>query len=311
MALMCVGTLAIDTVETATGRRERVLGGSASYFAYAAGFFTPVRIIGRVGNDWPDQYTQWLTDQGADWSGVHHDPEAKTYFWSGRYTPDYQDRETLAIEMHGFDAYHPEVPPAFRDSRSIFLAAAVPAVQLRMLEQCAAPKWVFADTVDMWIETAREDLLRVLQRIDGLFINDAEARQLTGEHQSVRAAMAIQRLGPRWVILKKGEHGCLVAGPDGLFALPGFPTDQLVDPTGAGDSFAGGVLGMLAECDALDRTSMHRACMVGTAIASITLSDFSLDALRRVNRAQIDARVREYRAMLEGAGSSQFSRFVP
>ncbi len=301
MSLMCVGTLAMDTVETPMGMRERVMGGSASYFAYSAGFFTPVRVVGRVGCDWPEEFTKLLETQGVDWSGVHQDREAKTYYWSGRYVRDFQDRETVTIEMHGFELYHPEVPTAYRDSRVVFLAAAVPAVQLRLLDQCKAPEWVFADTVDMWIETTRNDLVRVLERIDGLFINDVEAKQLTGEHQTVLAAKAIQRMGPKWVILKKGEHGCLVAGPDGMMALPGFPTDALVDPTGAGDSFAGGVLGYLSQLEKWDRASIYRALLYGTAIASFTLSDFSLDALRRIRRHDIDQRVREYQAMLHGA----------
>lgn len=301
MSLLCVGTLAMDTVETPMGRREGVLGGSASYFAYAAGFFTRVRVVGRIGNDWPDHFTDWFLDRGVDWSGVHRDTQAKTYFWSGRYLRDFQDRDTVAIEMHGFDRYRPIVPEHFQNSRVVFLAASIPAVQLRLLDQCKAPEWVFADTVDMWIDTAREDLLRLLGRIDGLFINDVEARQLTGEHQTVRAARAIQRLGPRWVILKKGEHGCLVLGPDGMLALPGFPTEALVDPTGAGDSFAGGMLGYLSGFQTWDRATVHRALQYGTAIASYTLSDFSLDGLRRLERTELEQRVREYQVMLHGA----------
>lgn len=291
----------MDTVETPMGRRERVLGGSASYFAYAAAFFTRVRVVGRIGNDWQEQFTNWFIERGVDWSGVHRDTQAKTYFWSGRYVRDFQDRETVAIEMHGFDRYEPIVPEQYRDSRVVFLAASVPSVQLRLLEQCRAPQWVFADTVDMWIETARGDLLRLLTRIDGLFINDVEAKQLTGEHQTVRAARAIQRLGPRWVILKKGEHGCLVLGPEGMLALPGFPTESLVDPTGAGDSFAGGMLGYLTAFETWDRVTVHRSLQYGTAMASYALSDFSLDGLRRLTRNDIEQRVLEYRAMLEGA----------
>ncbi|MEK0425135.1 MAG: putative sugar kinase YdjH, partial [Planctomycetota bacterium] len=176
MNMLCVGTLAIDSVETPAGSRERVLGGSASYFAYAAGFYTPVRVIGRTGNDWPAEYTQIFLNHGVDWQGVTSDSLAKSYFWKGRYLHDYQDRETLEIQMHGFDRYQPTVPDCFADSQVVFLAAAIPTVQRQVLDQCPNAKLIFADTVDMWIETKRSELLEVLSRIDGLFINDVEAR---------------------------------------------------------------------------------------------------------------------------------------
>ncbi|MFO0410722.1 MAG: sugar kinase, partial [Planctomycetota bacterium] len=172
MNMLCVGTLAIDSVETPAGSRQRVLGGSASYFAYAAGFYTPVRVLGRTGNDWPNEYTQTFQNHGVDWRGVTNDSFAKSYFWRGRYLQDYQDRETIEIQMHGFDRYRPTVPDCYQDSQVIFLAAAIPTVQRQVLDQCSNAKLIFADTVDMWIETTRSELLDVLSRVDGLFIND-------------------------------------------------------------------------------------------------------------------------------------------
>lgn len=315
MNILCVGTLAIDTVETPVGKRERVLGGSASYFSYAASLFAPVRLVGRIGSDWPPEYTRILTEHGVDWRGVMHDSHAKSYFWHGRYHADYQDRDTLKIEMHGFDRYEPSVPDHFRKSDIVFLAAAIPTVQKQVLDQCLSPKLVFADTVDMWIESTREELLDLLLRLDGLFINDAEARQLTGLSSSLQAAHAIRSLGPTWVILKKGEHGCLILGPNTTLALPAVPTVALVDPTGAGDSFAGGMIGYLASRYStrpstpqsngsdlshlslqrliIDPADMAQAMKFGTAVASFTIGGFSLDGLRAINHNQLDARVQE------------------
>jgi sugar/nucleoside kinase (ribokinase family) len=316
MSVLCVGTLAFDTVETPTDKRERVLGGSASYFSYAASFFTPVRVVGRVGHDWPDDFTRRLTQRGIDFQGVAKDLSHKSYFWHGRYRNDFQDRETVAIELNGFEDYKPTVPAAFSDSEIVFLAASAPHVQLQTISQCPNRKLVFADTVDMWIETTRPELLKVLSQIDGLLINDIEARQLTGEHQTVRAAKAIRRFGPDWVVLKKGENGCLAVGPDNvMISLPGYPTDSLRDPTGAGDSFAGGMIGFLCQsfCTRdsawtpsdfhpalLHPALLHRALLHGTAVASFTLSDFSLNALETLEKADIERRVTEILAMLSG-----------
>lgn len=313
MNILCVGTLAIDSVETPVGKRERVLGGSASYFSYAASLFAPVRLVGRVGSDWPPEYTRILQEHGVDWRGVTHDSLAKSYFWRGRYHADYQDRDTLEIEMHGFDRYDAVVPESFRRSDIVFLAAAIPSVQRKVLEQCGDSKFIFADTVDMWIETTRSDLLEVLARVDGLLLNDAEARQLTGLSGGYQAAQAIRKLGPKWVVLKKGEHGCLVVGPEVTLAFPAFPTASLVDPTGAGDSFAGGLLGTIA-ASYLEGTSdypkdaqgrlhveprvMAKAMKMGTAVASFTIESFSLDALRSVTRELLDRRVKALESLV-------------
>lgn len=316
MSVLCVGTLAFDTVETPTDKRERVLGGSASYFSYAASFFTPVRVVGRVGYDWPDDFTRRLTERGIDFQGVAKDLSHKSYFWHGRYRNDFQDRDTVAIELNGFQEYKPTVPAAYNDSEFVFLAASAPHVQLETISQCPNRKIVFADTVDMWIETTRPELLKVLSQIDGLFINDIEARQLTGEHQTVRAAKAIRRFGPQWVVLKKGENGCLAVGPDDLIlSLPGYPTDTMLDPTGAGDSFAGGMIGFLCQSfratndttsytasngGQISRALLHRALLYGTSVASFTLSDFSLNALERLEKDDIERRVAYIQSMLSG-----------
>ena len=313
MNMLCVGTLAIDSVETPAGNRERVLGGSASYFAYAAGFYTPVRLIGRTGNDWPEDYTRSFRNHRVDWRGVTSDSQAKSYFWRGRYLQDYQDRQTLEIQMHGFDRYRPSVPDFYADSEIVFLAAAIPTVQHQVLEQCTRAKLVFADTVDMWIDTTRSELLELLAKIDGLFINDIEAKQLTGKSNYVQAARCIQAMGPRWVILKKGEHGCFVLGPDLMLAIPAYPSDRLIDPTGAGDSFAGGLLGHLCEninlenpvgrsAVAIDRRVFVQAVKHGTAVASYTIESFSIERLQQITREDIQNRVAEIDLLLGHCG---------
>jgi sugar/nucleoside kinase (ribokinase family) len=313
MNMLCVGTLAIDSVETPAGKRERVLGGSASYFAYAAGFYTRVRLLGRTGNDWPEDYTRSFQNHGVDWRGVTHDSLAKSYFWRGRYEQDYQDRQTLEIQMHGFDRYRPCVPDFYADSEIVFLAAAIPTVQRQVLDQCSRAKLVFADTVDMWIDTTRSELLQVLAKIDGLFINDVEAKQLTGKSNYVQAARSIQAMGPRWVILKKGEHGCFVLGPDLMLAIPAYPSDRLIDPTGAGDSFAGGLLGHLcANMDpeilgerstiAIDRRLFVQALKQATAIASFTIESFSIERLQQITRQDIENRVAQIDLLMGHCG---------
>lgn len=309
MNMLCVGTLAIDSIETPSGSCERVLGGSASYFAYAAGFYTTVRLVGRTGSDWPVEYTQTFQNHNVDWRGVTHDSLDKSYFWRGRYLKDLQDRETVDIQMHGFDRYRPTVPDCFADSQIVFLAAAIPTVQSQVLRQCTQAKLVFADTVDMWIRDRKTELLELLSKIDGLFINDVEAKQLTGQSNYVQAARAIQQLGPRWVILKKGEHGCFVVGPDLTLSLPAYPSEHLIDPTGAGDSFAGGLLGYLCQkidpnqTDSSSRTLIDRndfvqAVMQGTAIASYTIESFSIERLKQITKDKIDDRVRELHSLI-------------
>ena len=298
MTLLAVGSLAFDTIETATDFRERILGGSATYFSYAASFFGPIRVVGIVGKDWPDRYSQLLTARGIDLSGVVHSPDKNSYFWHGRYTQDLQDRETLACEVQGFDKFIPNLPDAFRDSRLVFLGAASPIVQLATLHQCRNPDLVFADTVDMWIDRYPDELRQLLSRVDCILINDAEARQFTGQRDLIRAGRQIQSLGPRMVLVKKGEHGSLLLDGQSIFPCPAYPTDAMVDPTGAGDSFAGGMLGYLQNCPTVDHSTMKKAIHYGTVLASFTVSGFSLDGLQSLQRNQIETRCQEFAKML-------------
>lgn len=294
MSLLGVGSLAFDSVYTPNDRRERIIGGSATYFAYGASFFGPVRLVGMVGNDWPESHFDLFRSRKIDPTGVRRFSDRNSYFWAGRYDKDLQDRETLEVQINGFDQFEPSVPTSFADSRYVFLAAAAPSVQLKTLKQCPDRHLTFADTVDMWIDSNRDDLMELLQQIDGLMINDSEARQLTGIHNLVKAGRAIQALGPRFVIVKKGEHGCLFFNQNDVVALPAFPTDHVIDPTGAGDSFAGGMMGYLAYNSSGDPQSLRNALLYGAVVASFTIGGFGLEGFHNVDRNQIDERYRHF-----------------
>jgi sugar/nucleoside kinase (ribokinase family) len=298
MTLLAIGTVAFDSIDTPFDTRSRILGGSATYFSYAASFFVPVRLVGMVGKDWPDRYSQLLADRGIDLTGLIQHPTNDTYFWHGRYSQDLQDRETLVWNVNGFDQFKPVVPAAFRDSRIVYLGAAAPSVQLETLEQCPESQLVVADTVDAWIETARDDLDRLLARIDCLLINDSEARQYTGVQNLVKAGKALQAQGPRTVIIKKGEHGCLFFHNDLVAPCPAFPSESVIDPTGAGDSFAGGLVGHLASLPSIDESGWMDAIHTGTVVASFTVSGFSIEGLQRIDLNEIYNRRRIFRTML-------------
>ncbi len=298
MPLLVVGSVAFDSIHTPSQRRERVLGGSAVYFSYAASFFSPVRLVGVVGDDWPDEHTQMLCKRRVDMGGLQVIPGGKTFFWKGRYLPNMNDRETLEIDLNVFGNFQPKVPESFLETPYVFLANSSPTVQMSVLDQVRNPKLVVADTMDLWIETQHGALLELLKRVDGLLINDSEAKLLTEEENIIRAGKAIQQLGPRFVIVKKGEHGAIFFGPDQVAALPAFPTDFIVDPTGAGDSFAGGMMGYLAATDSVSSENVRRSLAYGTMVASFSVEDFSLDRLKRIEREDIDNRMSKFRAML-------------
>lgn len=300
MSLLAVGTVAFDTIETPLDSRVRILGGSATYFSFAASFFAPVRLVGMVGKDWPEGYSRLLAERGIDLSGLVRNPDNNTYFWHGKYSDDLQNRETLAWEVNGFDRFLPVVPDHFRDSKIVYLGAAAPSVQMHTLDQCPNSELVIADTVDAWIETARADLERLLPRIDCLLINEAEARQFTQEQNLVRAGKLLQSFGPDKVIIKKGEHGCLLFSGEWVAPCPAFPTHDVIDPTGAGDSFAGGLVGYLVSQTQRDNEAWLRAIQVGTVVASYTVGGFSLEGLQKIQAEEIQHRHEEFRRMLRG-----------
>jgi sugar/nucleoside kinase (ribokinase family) len=297
MSLLVVGSIAFDSIQTPARTVDDVLGGSATFFSYAASFFTQPRLVGVVGEDFPDAHRKLLADRGVDLAGLTVQP-GKTFRWKGRYHEDMNTRDTLEVHLNVFGTFDPALPDRFRDSTHVFLANGSPVIQAKVLDQVHKPEMVMADTMDLWIETQHDELLRLLPRVDGLLLNDSEARLLTDEDNLVRAGEAVRKLGPKFVIIKKGEHGAMLFSADGVFVVPAFPTPEVVDPTGAGDSFAGGVFGYL-ESDRKPGTGrLRRAMAYGTVIASLTVEDFSLDRLKRATREEIDARMEQYRKML-------------
>jgi sugar/nucleoside kinase (ribokinase family) len=305
MSLLVVGSVAIDNVETPTARRDDLLGGSATHFSYAASFFTPVQLVGVVGEDFPAEHAAMLAARGVDTAGLQQQAGGKTFRWTGRYLPNMNDRETLDVQLNVFGSFDPVVPQQFRDAQYVFLANGVPAVQAKVLAQAPSRKLVVADTMDLWINHHRADLDSLLQSLDGLMLNDGEAKLLTGRENLVAAGEAALDMGPRFVIVKKGEHGSMYFGRDDkggveTHVLPAFPTRDVVDPTGAGDSFAGGMMGYLASRGAasIDARAMKTAMAYGAVVASFNVEGFGLDRMQQVSREQIDQRLGAYRAML-------------
>lgn len=303
MSLLVVGSVAIDNVETPSDRRDELLGGSASHFSYAASFFTPVQLVGVVGDDFPNEHTELLQGVGVDTAGLQHREGGKTFRWTGRYLPNMNDRETLDVQLNVFGEFDPVVPASFRDAKLVFLANGVPAVQAKVLAQAIDRQLVVADTMDLWINEHREDLDALVKQIDGLVLNDGEAKLLTGEQNLVAAGEAVLELGPRFAIVKKGEHGAMYFGRDEqgqieAHVLPAFPTREVIDPTGAGDSFAGGLMGYLAESGELTAEAFKSAMAYGTVVASYNVEGFGLERLTQVDRGVIDNRFAEYKRML-------------
>lgn len=299
MSLLVVGSIAFDSIHTPLASRERVLGGSAIYFSYAASFFTPVHLVGVVGEDWPAEYTTMLQARRVDTSGLTVVPGGKTFSWRGKYAPNLNDRETLEVHLNVFGDFRPNLSPVHRQCAYVFLANGSPRVQLAALEQVEAPRLVVADTMDLWIREEHDALMELFRRIDGVVLNDSEARLLTQEENLVLAGHRVRSMGPRFVVIKKGEHGALYFSERETIALPAYPTPRVIDPTGAGDSFAGGLLGYLAERDSTDGKVLKRALAYGALIASFVVEDFSLDRLRQIDRAAIEQRMLTYRQMLE------------
>jgi sugar/nucleoside kinase (ribokinase family) len=297
MSLIVVGSIAFDSVETPAGRADDVLGGSATYFSYAASFFTPVRLVGVVGQDFPPAYRELLEKRQIDTAGLEV-VSGKTFRWRGSYEGAMNTAQTLAVELNVFGSFDPRLPEKFRNSEYVFLANGSPRVQRRVLEQVTKPRLVVADTMNFYIETAREPLIELLGLVDGLVLNDEEARMLTGVTNLVKAGRRVLDWGPKFVVIKKGEPGSLLVTPTEVIALPAYPIDRVVDPTGAGDSFAGGLMGYLATQTVFDGSHLRKAMAYGTVVASFNVEDFSLNRFQEIGRDDIDRRLAEYTRML-------------
>ena len=295
MSLLVTGSIGIDTVEAPSGRVEDALGGSSVYFAYAASFFSPVRLVGVVGDDCPPDFLKPLEDNPRiDLAGLEVRKGSKTFRWHGRYHEDVNTRDTVAVELNVLGERGPTIPDAFRDSRYVFLANTHPQLQMQLLDQLTAPELVVADTMDLWINSEREGLMALLNNIDGLVLNDSEAKLLTNEANVVAAGTAIAQIVRQFVVIKKGEHGSLLFAGGEYCALPAYPTANVVDPTGAGDSFAGAMMGYLAAEDSAGTDTVRRAIAYGTVMAGVELEDFSLNRFLSTSRQELDERMRKF-----------------
>jgi sugar/nucleoside kinase (ribokinase family) len=299
MALLVTGSIGLDTLETPAGKREQVIGGSAIYFAYAASFFTPVRLVGVVGEDHPKSLFSTFTGREVDTSGIEVRKGSKTFRWHGSYVEDLNQAVTVEVDLNVLAERAPKIPQNFLDSKYVFLANTHPVLQQEMLASLKSPKLVVADTMNLWIQTQRPELLKLLGKIHGFVLNDGEARLLTEEKNLIKAAQQVLKMGPKFVVIKKGEHGCLLVSSRGAFVLPAFPTEQVIDPTGAGDSFAGGMMGYLAtQGGTTSAATLKRALAYGTVVASYTIADFSLDGIRKADRDQIDDRWHDFKTAM-------------
>lgn len=294
MSLLVVGSIAFDDIESPSGKESDVLGGSATYFSLAASSFAPVRLVGAVGEDFPMDLTGGWRERGIDTAGLEVVPGGKTFRWSGKYEGDMNAARTLKTELNVLGTFDPKVPPAFRDSSFLFLANTHPATQRKVLDQVERPRFVLADTMNLWIETEREALQDLLKEVDGLLLNDEEARMLSGEKNLIAAGKRILDLGPKVVIVKKGEHGSFLFSTYQFFALPAYPLDRVVDPTGAGDSFAGGLMGSLARGRAVTIGNIKRGMVYGTITASFTVQQFGTGAVAALDARTAEARYEEF-----------------
>ncbi|MHC5209962.1 MAG: PfkB family carbohydrate kinase [Planctomycetota bacterium] len=290
MSLLVVGSVAFDTIETPFGRADRVLGGSATFFAFAASYFTKQRLVGIVGADFPREHLDELAARGVDTSGLQISPDGKTFHWTGKYEGDMNAAQTLGVSLNVLGDYKAAVPESFMDSEYVFLANDHPQTQLDVLASVKGSPFSVADTRDFWISEEPDRLGELLTRIDGLVLNEHEARLLTGEDNLVRAGADILTRGPGFAVIKKGEHGALLFCEEGTFAIPACPLAELKDPTGAGDAFAGGLMGYLASSGKRSLEAVRRGLTYGTVTASVAVEDFSVDPFRRVDREELNDR---------------------
>lgn len=297
MSLLVVGSVALDTVQTPFGRADDALGGSATFFTAAASCFTRVQIVGVVGEDFPEEGIRFLESRDADLEGLVRMP-GESFRWSGVYSFDLNSRETLDTRLGVFADFKPHIPESFKDAEWVFLGNIHPALQLEVLDQIRSPKLVACDTMNFWIEGERDTLLDLLGRVDLLLVNDSEARELSGDHNLARAARWIHERGPRYVIIKKGEHGAILFTPASTFFAPGYPLEEVFDPTGAGDAFAGGLMGWLAQCGRLDDADIRRAVIYGSAMGSFAVERFSVQRFENLPMDEIEDRVRQFRNMM-------------
>ena len=294
MSLLVVGSIGIDDVKTPVKSRRNLLGGSASYASVAASFFTPVRLVGVVGRDFPGAHRKFFESRGIDLDGLKIET-GKTFRWSGEYSWDFNQRKTRWVKLNVFQRFRPDLPAAWHDTPWVLLGNISPSLQAHVLDQLKKREFVMADTMDLWIETAKADLLRLLKRIHAVCLNDSEARELTGFTSLVKAGQKLLSYGPKFAIIKKGEHGCLLFAEGRFFTAPAYPLENIQDPTGAGDVFAGSLMGYLASVGEVSFDTMRKAVIYGSVMASFNVEAFSLDRLRNLKQTDIEERYNSFR----------------
>jgi sugar/nucleoside kinase (ribokinase family) len=293
MSLLVVGSMAFDSVKTPFGERENAIGGSATYFSVSASYFTDVRLVAIVGTDFPESELEFLAGRKIDLSGLERS-EGETFRWKGEYGEDLNTAHTLDTRLNVFESFRPQVPPAFRESEYVFLANIDPELQASVVGQVSAPRLVACDTMNFWIEGKREALIETFGMVDMVVINEGEVRELAGESNILKAARGILAMGPKTLVIKQGEYGALLIQKDSVFSAPGLPLDDIFDPTGAGDSFAGGFMGHLSRSGDLSDSALRQAVIFGSVMASFNVESFSFDRMRNLGRDEIEARYREF-----------------
>ena len=297
MSILVVGTVAFDNIQTPFGRADRCLGGSATYFSVAASFFTEVALIAVIGDDFTEKDLEIFRGRKINLDGLERVAGAKTFFWSGEYGYDLNVAKTRDTQLNVFADFHPKLNAQQKKTDVLFLANIHPELQMDVLHQTDRPRLVALDTMNLWIDTKRDALEKAFAKVDLVIINEAEARQFTKEANLIKAARMILALGPKWIVLKRGEYGVMMVTRDAVFAAPAYPLENVFDPTGAGDTFAGGFLGYLSACATIDEREMRRAIIFGSVLASFTVERFSLDRLREISFGDVKARYRDFRAL--------------
>jgi len=298
MSILVIGSVAFDTISTPFGAADDVLGGSACYFSTSASFFTDVNLVAVVGDDFPQQHIDFLSSRGIGLEGLQR-AEGQTFRWKGRYEYDLNEAHTLDTQLNVFEQFKPVLPESYRQAEYVFLANIDPELQLEVLEQVKNPKLVACDTMNFWISGKRDALIRTLARVDTLVINEAEVRQLANEPNLVKAASIVRGFGPKTLVVKRGEYGVLMFGAHSIFSAPAYPLEEVFDPTGAGDTFAGGFVGYLASTRNLEESNLRKAIVFGTVMASFTVERFSLDRLRNLEYQEIEDRYRRIKLLTD------------
>ncbi len=298
MSILVVGSVAFDSITTPFGQVDNALGGSACYFSAAASFFTDVKLVAVVGSDFPREHVDFLKSRNVDLAGLQT-TEGETFRWKGRYEYDLNEAHTLETRLNVFESFQPELPEDYRDAEYVFLANIDPELQLEVLRQVKQPKLVACDTMNFWISGKRDELIKTLQKVDILVINEAEVRQLAEEPNLIKAAQVVRGFGPKTLVVKRGEYGVLMFGEGSVFSAPAYPLEEVFDPTGAGDTFAGGFIGYLAATRNLEESNLRKATVFGTVMASFTVEKFSLDRLKEIDHQEISDRYRKIKLLTE------------